>query len=122
MAHLNGSSSSSSSPRPGPALDLLEAHDFAVSIGLQAGSYLRAQSAARCGLVQDATPVDLTANVKVNSVDIVTEADFEVGWLKQWKPANLQDTAMTKPADLVRSFQCERMITEAIRAKYPTHK
>lgn len=63
------------------SVDLLEAHDFAVAIGLKAGAYLRRQSAARSGLVKDSEDgkdVHLTASIKMSSVDIVTEADFEV--------------------------------------------
>jgi hypothetical protein len=58
---------------------LLEAHDFCVSIALRAGSYLRGQAAARAGLTSAAaSSVNLTATVKMSSVDLVTEADLEV--------------------------------------------
>lgn len=60
-------------------VDLLEAHDFCVSIALQAGSYLREQSAARAGLRGPDAAVELTAQIKMSSVDIVTAADMEVG-------------------------------------------
>lgn len=59
-------------------LDLLQAHDFCVSIALKAGSYLREQSAARAGLRGPEAAVELTAEIKMSSVDIVTAADMEV--------------------------------------------
>lgn len=59
-------------------VDLLEAHDFCVSIALKAGSYLREQSAARAGLRGPDAAVELTAEIKMSSVDIVTAADMEV--------------------------------------------
>lgn len=62
-------------------VDLLEAHDFCVSIALQAGSYLREQSAARAGLRGPDAAVELTAEIKMSSVDIVTAADMEVRWV-----------------------------------------
>jgi hypothetical protein len=66
----NGSSTS--------PLDLLELHDFAVSLGLKAGRYLRHEAASRSGLTGD-RPAELSAAIKMSSVDIVTAADIEVG-------------------------------------------
>jgi hypothetical protein len=63
-------------------VDLLQAHDFCVSIALKAGAYLREQSAVRAGLRgDDHAPVELTAEIKMSSVDIVTAADMEVRWI-----------------------------------------
>lgn len=64
-------------------VDLLQAHDFCVSIVLRAGSYLRAQAAARSGLT-DSTAAELTATVKMSSVDLVTEADMEVSLKREY--------------------------------------
>lgn len=74
-------------------LDLVQCHDFALSIALQAGAYLRSQTAARSGLTQKPA-AELSASIKMSSVDIVTAADLE----------------------------SERIITTAIAQRYPTHR
>ena len=73
-APLNSTPDSGS---PASSLDLLELHDFAVSLGLKAGSYLRHEAASRSGLTGD-RPAELSAAIKMSSVDIVTAADIEV--------------------------------------------
>jgi hypothetical protein len=57
--------------------NLLELHDHAVSLALQAGSYLRGQAAARSG-VGNLPAAELSAAIKMSSVDIVTAADIKV--------------------------------------------
>lgn len=92
-------------------VDLLQAHDFCVSIAIRAGAYLRGQAASRAGLTGQPAAM-LSATIKMSSVDIVTEADMEVGmmfWLHTEAQLNL-------------SRQSERMISEAIRERYPDHQ
>lgn len=57
--------------------NLLELHDHAVSLALQAGSYLRGQAASRSG-IGTVPAAELSAAIKMSSVDIVTAADIEV--------------------------------------------
>ena len=62
--------------------NLLELHDHAVSLALQAGSYLRGQAASRSG-IGTVPAAELSAAIKMSSVDIVTAADMEVTMFSQ---------------------------------------
>ncbi|KAK4047286.1 hypothetical protein OIO90_006247 [Microbotryomycetes sp. JL221] len=75
------------------SLDLSELHVFAATIAIKAGSYLRDEALARMSRTQ-ASQFDSSIAIKENAADLVTQCDLNA----------------------------ERLISDAIRLAYPTHK
>ncbi|TNY22264.1 hypothetical protein DMC30DRAFT_392721 [Rhodotorula diobovata] len=76
------------------SFDLPELHRFASDLACQAGSYLRDQQLARTRAGGASTGLDESIEIKENAADLVTRADMH----------------------------SEQLISDAIRARYPTHK
>lgn len=76
--------------------DYAALHAFAATLAIEAGSYLRDQALSRAypSSVPGAAAYDLEMTIKENAADLVTKADLHA----------------------------ERMISEAIRERYPDHQ